>query len=795
MKYNRLFSGTFTLLLVISSLFVFGQNHQPCATTEMWEEIVRDNPELRQKAQEDTRTLEQETEAFLNSSARSTRNNKILVPVVFHILHQNGPENISNEQIYDCMRIVNEDFNAENEDLDEVISQFTSRIGNANMEFRLARIDPNGNPTNGINRYNTPETNNPGQGQKINGWPRGSYLNIWVANNIASGNTAAYAILPGDANQVPHLDGIVANHRYVGSIGTSNYSARHTITHEIGHVFNLLHPWGGSNTPGDPSNCNLTDGVHDTPETIGTFGLCDLNQFTCGSLDNVQNIMDYSNCDVMLTQGQIDRMRAAANSNIAERSSLTSSQNADATGITELFELDFSAIRPAICERDTVYLRDESRYDPDSWNWILPGADPQTSQDQNTAAYYWQPGLYDVRLDLTQGSDQRNIIKPNFVQVSSAIGYPMPYDEAFETVDAMPHKDWYALNNSTNFGFEITENNGYQNTQGLVLKNFNNPDHEAEFIVLSPTLDTRVYTSYDLNFKVAYARNSSASSQDRIRIEVSTDCGATWTELYNRLAPFIESTQPVSGEFTPSSTQDWEQNSIENIGANGIGAQTRFRFVVESAGNNNLYLDDINISGSWGNQVQLKSPYNNKINTASDVLLRWQPLGNVDQYEYQVAEDAGFNTIVHSGTNDFISLAPDNEDTEFAASGLEKNKRHYWRVRGIQSGTPGDWSETWAFTVSSTGVSTSDKAKEEKNLKVYPNPARNVLNFSLENSGSEQVEWELRSLSGQRVLSGRTSGAKSGAAGEISVGNLSPGLYIFAVKTSGKTYLEKVVIQ
>lgn len=795
MNHSHSIFSIAAFVFIFTSFSGFGQNHQPCATTEMWEEVVRDNPELRQRAEEDTKALEQETEAYVNSPSRSARNNKILVPVVFHILHQNGPENISDEQIHDCMRIVNEDFSALNEDLDEVITQFTSRIGNANMEFRLARIDPNGNPTSGINRYNTPETNNPGQGQKMNGWPRGSYLNIWVANNIASGNTAAYAILPGNANQVPHLDGIVANHRYVGSIGTSNYASRHTISHEIGHVFNLLHPWGGSNTPGDPSNCNITDGVPDTPETIGTFGLCDLAQNTCNSLDNVQNIMDYSNCDVMFTQGQVDRMRAAANSNIAERSSLISAQNAAATGITELFDVDFTAERLTICERDSVYFEDKSRYDPESWNWILNGAAPGTTQDRNPAAYYYQPGLYNVRLDLTQGSDQKSVIKNDYVQVSKTVGYAMPYNEPFETVGGLPHEDWYALNNTDGFGFEITETNGFQNTKGLVLKNYNNPYEQSEFIVISPTLDTRVYSSYNLNFKVAYARNSSASSQDRIRIEISTDCGAEWTEVYNRLAPFIESTDAVSGAFTPSSSQDWEQNSIENLDGNLIGEQTRIRFVMESAGNNNLYLDDINISGTWGNQVQLKSPFNNEVNTASDVLLQWQPLGGVDEYEYQVAEDDGFNTVVHSGKKDYLGLTAGNEDTEFLAQELENNKTYYWRVRGVDSGSPKDWSETWSFTVSSTGVSAREKTRGQSGFSVYPNPARNTIRFELENDKSEQMQWELRSLSGQLVLSGRSHRVGDGETGEISIGHLPAGLYLISVKTAEKTYLEKVIIQ
>ncbi len=793
--YKNLLHFTLAAIFSFLSFFLFGQNHHHCATTEMWEQFIEENPQYKAPAEEDTRRLEEETQEYLSGNLRSARSQKILVPVVFHILHQNGPENISDEQIHDCMRIVNEDFSATNADLEEVIPQFISRIGNANMEFRLARIDPNGNPTNGINRYNTPLTNDPGQHQKINGWPRENYLNIWVANNIATGNTAAYAILPGNANNVPHLDGIMANHIYVGSIGTAGFSARHTITHEIGHVFNLLHPWGGSNTPGDPANCNMTDGVHDTPETIGTLGICDLNQSTCGSLDNVQNIMDYSNCDVMLTQGQIDRMRASANSNIAQRSTLTSPQNADATGITELFEVNIGAVNPTICERDTVFFRDESRYDPDTWNWRFDGAEPETAVEANPHVYYWKPGLYDARLTVSQNSEARSVIRPSFVQVSDFVGASMPYSEDFEQVEELPHEKWYAMNNEGNFGFQVTKEHGYLNSTGLELVNFDNPGLQNEFIVMGPTLDTRVFTSYDLNFRVAYARNSQAQEQDRIRIEVSTDCGATWTELFNRLAPFIESTQPVQGEFKPSAPEHWEMNTVENIGSEGIGKQTRFRFVVESAGNNNLYIDDINITGNWGTQVQLKSPFNNEQNTAANVELRWQPLDNCDEYEYEVADDPAFSSVVHTGKNDVIGLSPDNDDTKYNATGLQNNQTYYWRVRGVQSGSPLDWSEIWSFTVSATGVYAPDIVNRNEVLNVYPNPTSSVINYVFAGEVDEHFNWELRSISGQQILSGRPNVGTSEVRGEIFVEGLPAGVYLFRLNTDKQAHIKKVIIE
>ena len=67
-----------------------------------------------------------------------------IIPVVFHIMHEGNPvgvdENISKEQIEDAIRLMNEDFNATNSDLSNVIDEFQNIIGNTNVTYKLARI-------------------------------------------------------------------------------------------------------------------------------------------------------------------------------------------------------------------------------------------------------------------------------------------------------------------------------------------------------------------------------------------------------------------------------------------------------------------------------------------------------------------------------------------------------------------------------------------------------------------------------------------------------------------------------
>ena len=94
---------------------------------------------------------------------------------------------------------------------------FDSIIGNANIEFRLAQLDPFGNCTNGIDRIYTHKTNQADDYSKINIWNRSNYLNIWVVKSIGESGVAGYAYYPSavDAPMLAGIDGIVILHNYI----------------------------------------------------------------------------------------------------------------------------------------------------------------------------------------------------------------------------------------------------------------------------------------------------------------------------------------------------------------------------------------------------------------------------------------------------------------------------------------------------------------------------------------------------------------------------------------------------
>ncbi len=114
------------------------------------------------------------------------------------------------------------------------------------------------------------------------------------------------------------LDGLVIGYRFFGTEGnvSSSYNLGRTATHEIGHYFNLDHPWG----PGaSNSNCSASDNVSDTPvQEDANYGCESFPHVSCGNGPNgdmFNNFMDYGDddCVIFFTEGQKARMLAALN--------------------------------------------------------------------------------------------------------------------------------------------------------------------------------------------------------------------------------------------------------------------------------------------------------------------------------------------------------------------------------------------------------------------------------------------------------------------------------------------------
>ena len=241
-----------------------------------------------------------------------------IIPVVVHVVHRNGPENISDAQIKSQIDVLNQDFRAKNTDIGQVPAPFKPLVADAMVEFGLAKVDSKGQQTTGITRTQTNvaafSTNNAMKFTAQGGhdaWDTSRYLNIWVCPEIFDGPRAllGYAQFPGG---LPATDGVAIIHNAFGTTGTATapFNRGRTATHEVGHWLDLFHIWG------DASGCNTDDQVADTPvQDRENFGSPTFPHVTCNNAphgDMFMNYMDYVNdaAMFMFTKGQVTRIRA-----------------------------------------------------------------------------------------------------------------------------------------------------------------------------------------------------------------------------------------------------------------------------------------------------------------------------------------------------------------------------------------------------------------------------------------------------------------------------------------------------
>lgn len=232
------------------------------------------------------------------------------IPLVFHIIHEGGPENIADSILINEVNVLNQRFSNSGN------YNYANGI-NVNIQFCLASIDPFGNPTTGITRTFSSLTNMPLGGdvdvKNLVRWNPFRYLNIWVVKNcvIAMG-FSAYSSFPWMSLS---SDGIVITAPTTVIASQNNF----VVAHEVGHYFGLFHNNEGNSCLND--NCLLdNDHVCDTPPEFepafcnGNTCNTDMddtsgfNPFTMDMNDISNIMMPIVGCPYLLTQGQADRM-------------------------------------------------------------------------------------------------------------------------------------------------------------------------------------------------------------------------------------------------------------------------------------------------------------------------------------------------------------------------------------------------------------------------------------------------------------------------------------------------------
>ncbi|HKR06603.1 MAG TPA: M43 family zinc metalloprotease [Bacteroidia bacterium] len=520
------------------------------------------------------------------------------IPVVVHIIHDGGAENISDAQVQSQIDVLNEDYR-------KIFG--TNGYGNGvdtEIEFCLAKLDPDGDCTNGIVRIKSAlayhdSYERPALSQ-LSSWDPLHYLNIYVVKTIAGG-VLGYASFPGGpADQ----DGVVMVHNAFGTVGTAQppYNLGRTCSHESGHWFGLYHTFNGGC---GIDTCAEGDLVCDTPPVINpNFNCPNIN--TCHNdvpdvNDQVENYMDYTNdaCKSMFTAGQRDRMQATLN---IMRYDIWQPSNITATGCDSGFVsppcnvvADFVANGTQICQNNTVTFTNKTLNSPTSFQWNFSGGNPATDTTLNPTVTYNILGNFDVTLIATGSLGSDTVTFYNYINVTlPQPGQAIPYDETFEQIIFPPNG--IVIDNPDN---GITWERDtiavmYEGYASAKINNLINTNYGQSDAMILPDYDLTTFTGIPyLTFRWAYAK-SDVNFSDELLVLLSTDCGLTFTQVFYRTGAAMTTGPTQITPYIPDSNTVWKLATI-NLNPYIAFNNVRIKIINVTDGGNNLYIDSLHI--------------------------------------------------------------------------------------------------------------------------------------------------------------------------------------------------------
>jgi hypothetical protein len=188
-------------------------------------------------------------------------------------------------------------------------------------------------------------------------------------------------------------------------------------------------------------------------------------------------------------------------------------------------------------------------------------------------------------------------------------------------------------------------------------------------------------------------------------------------------------------------------------------------------------------------RVILIAPANAATDVALSPLVTWTKQTGITGYELQIDS---LNTF----GNPVVSAKPTSTSVNYQVTKkLKPLTTYYWRMRAFSDGTlmadTSNWSSPFSFvTTSATGI---DEA-ESSSFNIYPNPAREKLFIRLNARENNQVRFMLVDLVGRRVIDTPLDLTPGENIKEISLDNISDGIYIARLQIGSDILNQKIIV-
>ena len=248
-------------------------------------------------------------------------------------------------------------------------------------------------------------------------------------------------------------------------------------------------------------------------------------------------------------------------------------------------------VQTVICDVDSFYFEDYSmlNHNGATWNWTFESGSPATSDQRNPVVYFSQPGTYLATLTITDGSGQTDM-DSIYVSVEN-YAIPSTIQEDFQA--NFPPSGFSIANEDGGGQWSLnTGQGGYgQSTQCAFFDNYYN-DSQGTFDDIRMSLNLGEVGNTKVTYAIAYTPYGNPYF-DTLAILVSTDCGATFEEIYRKGGVELSTTAPTTDYYEPAD-DEWRTDTIDLVAYEGNEhILVAFRNIGHYG--NVMYIDNINI--------------------------------------------------------------------------------------------------------------------------------------------------------------------------------------------------------
>lgn len=260
---------------------------------------------------------------------------------------------------------------------------------------------------------------------------------------------------------------------------------------------------------------------------------------------------------------------------------------------------DFSADITSTCINNTVSFTDQSFGGPTSWSWsITPNSyyfvNGTSSNSQNPQVQFNTSGYYTVTLIASGPNGSSTKTKTDYINILSSSAPPLT--ETFES-GFFTTNNWTINNPDGLITWDLYTGAGGNggSTKSAYMDFYNYSSYPVSDDLIAKPISLSNSGNASLTFKVAY-RQYDATYHDSLKVMISTDCGSNFAYTpYSKGDATLATGDPTTSMFVPSVEADWRTDTINLTPFLGQTITVKFRAV--NGYGNNLYIDDINLSG------------------------------------------------------------------------------------------------------------------------------------------------------------------------------------------------------